>query len=137
MTQPQSTEPLVYYMMKYSSNRNYNIQECKYLAVSTSQKEVGVVNGFWSTSDKIQWHIHDGIYKDDRETFVVMSSTVSMKTISSVSSFSAITVYKGTHNKNNKLLICNSLSTEGCILHLHVLQECYNISSLPQGKFNI
>jgi hypothetical protein len=46
--------------------------------------------------------IQDGVYKDDRETFVVMSSTVSMKTIISVSSFSAITVYKGTHNKNNK-----------------------------------
>ena len=54
--------------------------------------------------------IQDGVYKDDRETFVVMFSTVSMKTISSVSSFSAITVYKGTHNKNNKP--CNALSTE-------------------------
>jgi hypothetical protein len=79
--------------------------------------------------------IQDGVYKDDRETFVVMSSTVSMKTIISVSSFSAITVYKGTHNKNNKL--CNALSTERYILHLLVLLECYNILSLPQGKFNI
>ena len=79
--------------------------------------------------------IQDGVYKDDRETFVVMSSTVSMKTISSVSSFSAITVYKGTHNNNNKLY--NALSTERCILHLHVLLECYNILSLPQGKLNI
>ena len=81
-------------------------------------------------SDNSRWSI-----QGRRETFVLMSSIVSMKTISSVSSFSAITVYKGTHNKNNKL--CNSLSTERDILHLHVLLECYNILFLPQGKCNI
>jgi len=79
--------------------------------------------------------IQDGIYKDDRETVVVMSSTVSLVTISPVPPLLAITVYKETHNKDNKL--CNALSTDRYIPHLHVLLECYYILSLPQGKFNI
>ena len=33
--------------------------------------------------------------------------------------------------------LCNALSTERYILHLHVLLECYNILSLKQGKLSI
>ena len=79
--------------------------------------------------------IQEWVNKDDRETFVVMSLTVPLGTISSVSYYLAIAFCKGKHNKDIK--ICNALSTKRYILHLHVLLECYNILSLPQGKFNI
>jgi hypothetical protein len=45
-----------------------------------------------------------------------MSSTVSMKTISSVSSFSAITVNKGTHNNQNKKKQNKAVPQHGPIL---------------------
>jgi len=80
--------------------------------------------------------IQEGVYyKDDHETFVVMSSTAPLGTISSVPSLLAITVYKGNHNKENKL--CNALSTDRYITHNHVVLECYTILSLPQGTFKI
>ena len=64
-----------------------------------------------------------------------LSSTAPLVTISSVPSLLAITVYKGNHNKDNKL--CNALSTDRYITHNQVVLECCNMLSLPQDMLKI
>ena len=58
----------------------------------------------------------------DRNIFEVMTSTLPTRTLGSVASLLAATIYHGNPDMNHKLW--NIVSTERYILHMQVLLEC-------------
>jgi hypothetical protein len=67
---------------------------------------------------------HNGqpIHGGDRKFFEVMTSTLQNKTLGSVASLLAATLYQGHPDRNHKLW--NIVSSERDILHMQVLLEC-------------
>jgi hypothetical protein len=83
-------------------------------------REVFTTSGTYPLSFVTQI-FHNG-HGSDRKIFEVMTSTLPKRTLGSVVSLLAATLYQGNPDRNHKLW--NIVSSERYILHMQVLLEC-------------